>query len=508
MAIAIDVANLGEFASDTSGASVSCTTTSSTAAGSRVIVAGTLIFPNTVLSVADDGPGLSWAIDTQALITGPSQAQGFIASASAPGGLPSGTVITVTFSGSVPGGRSVVASSFTGIHPSSPVDAISAQTETVATTAWTTSSTAIQSGSLLFALSIDFSNLFTSTPTDPSIEAHDVGDGAGFAITTCYRIQSAAGTYTVAGTWSSACNGGVIAVAYRSSGLDYQRLYGPAQLDITPTDLYTVPQGARTTIRHIYINNPSGATVKPSLAITAGALSDFTGADEDPLSEGGVWAGTARISSAAIDDARRLSNAAAPSTTASTASEACWGATFNADQEVYFTVTALPQSGQYVELHARIQNRGLFNVIYYIFVYVVGTGIQFYKLTYPTGFTQLGATVSQTLSVGDEFRLRVTGTTLEGFVNGVSVGTRTDSDIAGEGLIGFALGAAGDTARIDGFGGGDQGLFLDLQDIPAGRAFVIRRHAQHTLEAGETVQGYADVDATAVIVLDGYVEDV
>lgn len=47
----------------------------------------------------------------------------------------------------------------------------------------------------------------------------------------------------------------------------YQRLYGPALLGSAAADLYTVPPGARTTIRHVHINNPSGGTVKATLSI-------------------------------------------------------------------------------------------------------------------------------------------------------------------------------------------------------------------------------------------------
>lgn len=53
----------------------------------------------------------------------------------------------------------------------------------------------------------------------------------------------------------------------------YQRLYGPAQLGTTAATLYTAPDDSIVEIRHIWINNPSGGTVKPTLSIGADAAS-------------------------------------------------------------------------------------------------------------------------------------------------------------------------------------------------------------------------------------------
>jgi len=57
-------------------------------------------------------------------------------------------------------------------------------------------------------------------------------------------------------------------------------------------------------------------------------------------------------------------------------------------------------------------------------------------------FTNIGTTISYTFATGDTLKLAVVGTTLEVFVNDVSVGTRTDSDIAS--------GSAGIYSRGDG----------------------------------------------------------
>ena len=49
---------------------------------------------------------------------------------------------------------------------------------------------------------------------------------------------------------------------------------------------------------------------------------------------------------------------------------------------------------------------------------------------------------------------------------------------------------------------------IELQDIVAGGEYDGRRGVNHTLVAGETIQGKCDTAATAVIVIDGYLEGV
>lgn len=217
MAIAIDVLNLGEFAQDSAGATVACTTTSAAAAGSTIILTGTLITnPETVNSAADNGPGLTWTIDNQWFGSVNGDASTFMASAYAPAGMASGTTITVTFSASTAGGRSVTATSFTGIASASPVDVASLRSLGAATTAWTTPSMSVLAGSVIVGISGTFTGQLTSLVTGPSIEAHDLGDAGGFAQTTCYQIVAAGGSATVAGTWSSNATSTTGGVAYKA----------------------------------------------------------------------------------------------------------------------------------------------------------------------------------------------------------------------------------------------------------------------------------------------------
>lgn len=50
-----------------------------------------------------------------------------------------------------------------------------------------------------------------------------------------------------------------------------KRLYGPAQIATGPATVYTVPASTKTIVRHIHIQNPSGAPVTYTLSIGADA---------------------------------------------------------------------------------------------------------------------------------------------------------------------------------------------------------------------------------------------
>jgi hypothetical protein len=219
-AIGIDQPSLGEFAQDTSGSSIALTTAASAASGSLIVLSLTWVSTSETLSSVSGG-GLTWSIDKQATNAG---SAGFICSAivsaQAPAGLASGTSITATLSGSALGGRSLGATSLTGIATSSPLDTTSGPTSNSGSgTAWASASTTIQAGSILLGLAVDFSSADTSTPTSPSVEAHDFGaGGTSFEQTVVYRIEPSAGPYTVAGAWSASVdNWSVICAAYKAA---------------------------------------------------------------------------------------------------------------------------------------------------------------------------------------------------------------------------------------------------------------------------------------------------
>lgn len=218
MAIAIDITNAGETANNAASSSVAVTTTSAIAAGATIIVTGTSYNFGASTTATDNGPGLTWTRDVNGApgTGGDSAAFSWIFSAYAAAGMASGTVITVTLSGSA-AGRSAAVTSFTGILSASPLDTTTGPTGFLApANTWSTTSTAISAGSLLIAIAFCINTNDTNTVTSPSLEAHDFGAGVGtFGAATCYRIEASAGSYTVAGTWSAAETGGLVAAAYK-----------------------------------------------------------------------------------------------------------------------------------------------------------------------------------------------------------------------------------------------------------------------------------------------------
>jgi hypothetical protein len=197
-AIAFDK-NLGKTTDNVSRKTITLTTSAAAASRSRAFV-----FVNwnngtrTLASVT--GGGLSWTIDRQAKDT--SNYRGAIASADAPAGLPSGTVITATFSAAVTHGL-IAAASFTGIASTSPLDAANNCAQG-GVAAWTCSVTTTNASDLVLGWSGIDANT-TSTAAAPNTEIHDFGDVNyhGWA-TSAYRIESSSGSKTVNGSWLAA----------------------------------------------------------------------------------------------------------------------------------------------------------------------------------------------------------------------------------------------------------------------------------------------------------------
>jgi hypothetical protein len=215
MAIVIDRLSIGELADDTAGTTVAFNTSQTVASNGFIVLSVTwIVTAGQTLSTVSGG-GLTWAIDKQGGIGGAGQSNAAIISAQAPAGLASGTTITATYSASTPGARAICGTSFTGVLSAAALDTTNGPTLNSGT-AWATGSTTLLAGSVLVACSVDVTDLHTSTVTAPSVEAHDFGDG-GFAETTCYQIGTTAGSYTVAGTWSSSATGLTNAAAYKAA---------------------------------------------------------------------------------------------------------------------------------------------------------------------------------------------------------------------------------------------------------------------------------------------------
>lgn len=74
--------------------------------------------------------------------------------------------------------------------------------------------------------------------------------------------------------------GGDLAALGVSSGRRYKRLVGPQQLPTSTGDLYTVPAGTVTQVRHVHVSNPGASPVDVTLGLASGTLLERTvGAD-------------------------------------------------------------------------------------------------------------------------------------------------------------------------------------------------------------------------------------
>ncbi len=213
-AIALDK-NLGTKFDNVGTNTITMNTAAAAAAGSRVYVFVNWNDPARTLTSVTGG-GLTFTIDNQAKSTNDDTHAG-IASAPAPAGLPTNTVLTATFSGVVGHGL-MAAGSFNGIATTSPLDGTGSFNQG-AVAAWSCNVTTTNPSDLVLAWSSIDANT-TSTPTAPSLELHDFGDVNYYQwATTDYRIESTAGAKTVAGTFASTSLGTsnlVICAAYKA----------------------------------------------------------------------------------------------------------------------------------------------------------------------------------------------------------------------------------------------------------------------------------------------------
>ncbi len=173
----------------------------------------------------------------------------------------------------------------------------------------------------------------------------------------------------------------------------------------------------------------SGLTPAPAL------ISDFTGADENPLSEGGNWANLNTSS----DPLQRLSNAASASVNTDSASY--WTpANFGADLEAYVTITnpATSPAG----LIGRIQGEGGAATWDGYVVRASTLSLQIGRVDNGV-ITLLVNTGSVTVASGDKLGMRISGSAIEAWKqlsgSGVwnLVATTTDTTYASAGKIGL-----------------------------------------------------------------------
>lgn len=185
------------------------------------------------------------------------------------------------------------------------------------------------------------------------------------------------------------------------------------------------------------------------LAPRTSILSSFTGADENPLSEGGVWSSTPILTSSA-SLFERLSNQAAAN---GASARQPYNTTFANDQEAFVTLATPTSAGSGV--YCRIQNEGTASANGYAGQYHTGVGWRIFRVAAGAA-TQIGSTDATVAAAGDGLWLSCIGTTitLYHFTGGqwhVRVQV-TDSVVAGGGKIGMVCGDT--TGRLDDFGGG------------------------------------------------------
>ena len=208
--------NLGTYIENKSGASMKMTTSKAASAGTRVFAFVNWSSGSSTLASVSGG-GLTWTVDQQ--VKGVySNYRVAIASAYAPSGLPSGTILTATFSASSVHGD-MAAASFKGIASSSPVDVAVKATQN-AVTNWSASITTVNPNDLVLGASI-FDGQVTNAATAPNVLIQTFQNVNFYsALTSEYQIATTAGAKTVNGTWTGNTSGSTtnatVVVAYKA----------------------------------------------------------------------------------------------------------------------------------------------------------------------------------------------------------------------------------------------------------------------------------------------------
>lgn len=189
---------------------------------------------------------------------------------------------------------------------------------------------------------------------------------------------------------------------------------------------------------------------------TTSVLTTLTGADEDPISEGGNWSGPTR---SGIRQMARVSNRIERSAIGAAGSYGSWWnvQTFGPDTEVFCTLTGTFAAGETCQVIGRVHNPGDAALAeFYLAAYTGGTGFRCFKCLTGGSFTQIGSTNATAASVNDKLGLEVIGTSIKAyhFTGGswVQRVSGTDTDITGTGYIGIEMNATDQSA--DDFGGG------------------------------------------------------
>jgi hypothetical protein len=211
MAIVLDK-TLGTSTTDTAATTQTLTTTNAVASGGFIVLGVTCAAASSLTSVT--GGSLTWTINKTNNTTG--ALDEYIVSAQAPSGLAASTVLTANYGVST-AARGMAGVSFTGVADSSPVDTTLGPKQQAAVTAWVTDAVTILAGSVLVNFNGTDGGALTSV-TAPSVEDADANAGAAaFGVWLGHRIESAAGSYTIGGTYASSLDVTLIQVAYKAA---------------------------------------------------------------------------------------------------------------------------------------------------------------------------------------------------------------------------------------------------------------------------------------------------
>jgi hypothetical protein len=194
---------------------------------------------------------------------------------------------------------------------------------------------------------------------------------------------------------------------------------------------------------------------------TTSIISSFTGPDEDPLSEGGIWTVGAGVGINGINGSQeRISNQAG-----ARSGNAIYNvSTFGPNTESYATLPVLPTNGAgatycYARLSALSATANGYSVDWR----VTGGTNTMRLLRYDAGSgTSLGSW-TQALSAGDAIGLEIIGSSLQAYVfSGGSwapvQSPVTDGTYSAAGYVGFGITDV--NARVDDFGGGTPGTTI------------------------------------------------
>jgi len=270
---------LGTSAVD--GAVAPLTTTAAVPSGALIVLCIGWGSGSAVTLSSVSGGGLTWNIDKQQAYSGAIPWGFAVVSAQAPSGLSSGTTITPTMSGSI-FGQLTAGSYCTGLATSSAVDVTAGQGQTQ--DAWDTgSATTTVANTLVIGGSFRNGNN-TNTPSGGATELHDFKLVAeDWAQCTEYKVLSATGSTSLAGTWTTAAGTPDMVsafVAYKAAS-GATTVTGSASLTttvgITTTGFKSTSGSSASTIT-VGIVSAGGRQVSGSAAqtVTAGIVSSGT----------------------------------------------------------------------------------------------------------------------------------------------------------------------------------------------------------------------------------------